>query len=87
MKDKMQARQDFIEMIKHSWTYNRMTKQEKDCCIHILRECELLGTYKQRWIILHSAYYSYLVGIGYPRRDEPCRDWRPEDKEELELAF
>lgn len=66
--NKEKAFSDFMEMIRNSWTYDRMTDDEKrrlakafewvDCC-------GLVGTYKQRLAILHIAYNAFLQGIGY----------------------
>lgn len=59
----------FIEMIKNSWTYEKMTPNEKQACILTLtsnRSIDALkGTYKQRWAILNALYGAYLDGLGY----------------------
>ena len=61
---------NFDEMIKNSWTYDRMTIAERKKWDEILfneyptRDC-LKGTYNQRWKILNALYRAYLMGIGY----------------------
>ena len=60
----------FDEMIKNSWTYNKMTIEEKSKWNNILyseyptRDC-LKGNYNQRWKVLNALYRAYLIGIGY----------------------
>ncbi len=60
---------DFIKMIQASWTYNRMTENEKAKIIETLNHVRtidaLKGTYKQRWNILNAIYGAFLAGIGY----------------------
>lgn len=60
---------DFDKMIEKSWTYAKMTQQEKDKWYEILtsnrtKEC-IKGTYKQKWTILNAIYGAYLFGLGY----------------------
>jgi hypothetical protein len=79
-KDKEKVLEDFINMIKDSWTYARLTKEEKENFIdhlswqrtkHILK-----GTYKQRWETLNELYWFYLLGIGYKDFN-----WRESERE------
>lgn len=69
MKNKETAKQDFVKMIKNSWTYNRMTQEEKDACLSCFTtmkvEKAMKGTYENRWSVLHALYEAYLKGIGY----------------------
>jgi len=65
LKDKNQARTEFIKMTLESWTYEKMTNAEQ---IDIILELELLqvqGTYYQRWEQLQNEYKSFLASIGY----------------------
>ena len=69
--------QEFITMIKNSWTYEKMTQKEKerlhDIFYHTITEKALKGKTEARWQILQAIYYSYLEGIGYDNfnwRDE-----------------
>lgn len=60
---------DFHNMIINSWTYDKMTKLEKETWIKVLKHVEvtkcLRGTYEARWSILQAVYHSYLLGLGY----------------------
>ena len=66
---KENALNDFIRMIKDSWTYEKMTKEERKRLLELLshpRTNEILkGNYKQRYENLNAIYYAYLVGLGY----------------------
>lgn len=78
---KENALQDFISMIKKSWTYAKLTNDEKEnlnIAFSDLRVANALrGNYKQRWDILHSIYASFLYGVGY--RNEV--NWRSAGEE------
>lgn len=69
VKDKNRVMSDFDDMIKNSWTYDKMTKEEKDKWVDVftsVRTCDAInGTYEQRWKILQAIYGAYLNGIGY----------------------
>lgn len=66
---------DFLEMIKKSWTYDRMTREEKEKIHVILLDCRttdnIKGTYRQRWEALNAVYFAFLIAIDY---NGP--DWR-----------
>ena len=86
MQNKETAQQDFIEMIKKSWTYGRLTEQEKGDCIRLLtdRTCRALkGTYSQRWEVLHAIYSGFLAGLGYFRNPVA---WREENTESIPFS-
>lgn len=81
-KIKENATQDFLEMIKHSWTWNKLTKEEKDQFEkgwHIVVDCwsgsdrAIKGSYHDRWTTLQAMYHMFLRGIGYDN-DNPR--WR-----------
>ncbi len=68
--EKEKTTEKFLEMIKNSWTFEKMTKEEQKRCINLIlddtRVIEAVkGTAKQRWAILNSCYASYLIGLGY----------------------
>lgn len=68
---------DFVGMIEKSWTYDKLTKEEREQFYltfnsERIREA-LKGTYIQRWNILQAIYYAFLAGIGY----DGCT-WREE---------
>ena len=60
---------DFKVMIEKSWTYEKMTSEEKDNWERVLNDIRtitcLKGNYDTRWNILQALYMSYLIGIGY----------------------
>ena len=69
-KMKENAYTDWFEMIFNSWTWVRLTDDEKTTFTNQMDGwCNyrglLIGTYKQRWEILNELYYMYLLGIGY----------------------
>ena len=71
---------DFINMIEESWTYNKMTIDEKKRLNNVfndIRTSKLLKyDDKHKWEILQAVYASYLQGIGYDNFN-----WRCDDKE------
>lgn len=67
-KPKEKAFPDFMEMTRNSWTYQRMTEEEKSRCETALRSAaslDILGSYNQRYSALNGVYYGFLLGIGY----------------------
>lgn len=74
-KTKENAAQDFLEMIKKSWTWERLTKEEKDQFMKAWEtvtiawtgngESAVKGTYKHRWRICNAMYHMFLAGVGY----------------------
>ena len=71
--------QDFKQMIYNSWTYNKMTPQEKHQWEEVLEHVKitnvLKGTYSQRWETLQAIYHSFLLALNY------TWNWREEEKE------
>lgn len=59
----------FMDMIKNSWTYDRLTEAEKRTINrHLIDKYSLgciKGTNKARWDILNLIYFTYLLGLGY----------------------
>lgn len=68
-KEKENAINDFYNMIKMSWTYEKLNDEEKNKLIELLTseriKSTIKGDYKTRWSILDSLYYAFLIGIGY----------------------
>lgn len=64
-KTKENAIHNYIIMTLDSWTYDRMTEDEKKRCIDALKYAKVAGAYNTRWEILHSIYYAFLQGLGY----------------------
>lgn len=79
MKNKDFVFTDYLEMIKKSWTYARMTKEEREKIQEILTSGrikeDIKGTYQQRRQALNSLYYAFLIGIGYDNTD-----WRGDNE-------
>lgn len=70
MKDnKEMAMSEFCEMIRKSWTYGRMTVEEKARCFSAIQWTHeqgiLRGNFNARWAILQGVYNAFLSGIGY----------------------
>ena len=66
---------DFLLSIFGSWTFQRMTEEEREKCLDALNWGASAGAVKgaknARWLILQALYNAFLVGIGY---DGP--NWR-----------
>ena len=69
MKNKENIIEDYQQMVYKSWTYEKMTPQEKHQWAEVLDLLQiteaLKGTYKQRWAILQAIYFSFIMGLGY----------------------
>lgn len=63
--EKEQALEKFMEMIKQSWTWERLTKEEIERFYECIDRSILFGTFKQRWQHLNDIYFSFLMGLGY----------------------
>ncbi len=71
---------DFTKMICESWTFGRLTTEEKMNCLNVLKwACNhsLRGDYKTRWNTLHATYYGFICALGY--MNNPA-DWRGDNK-------
>ena len=69
----------FYDSIKKSWTYARITEEEKIRLENVLystqtKEC-VKGIYIQRWRILQAIYNSFLMALDY----KPI-GWREEEQ-------
>lgn len=71
---------DFCEMVRHAWTFHRMTEEEQGKCWDALRfaaeQNVLKGVYSARWMILQAIYRAFLAGMGYH-----SGNWREPDAE------
>jgi SRSO17 transposase len=60
---------DYIAMIKDSWTYGKMAPEEQATIIELLKSGRTIeavkGCKKTRWAILNAIYNAYLMGLGY----------------------
>ena len=81
-KEKENAYNYFVNTIKNSWTFKKLTEQEKqnlqEVFFSVRTENAVKGSFKQRVEILNAIYFSFLKALNY----EPI-DWR----EEKELNF
>ena len=69
MKDKNLAKQEYLEMIKKSWTWAKLTEKEREKFSELLEHpCSAIvirGNYDQRWEACEALYHTYLEGLGY----------------------
>lgn len=60
---------DYIEMIKNSWTYERLTSEERKRLIDLFNHVSVLNSLKytkdHKWDVLHDVYYSFLIALEY----------------------
>lgn len=60
---------DHYEMIKNSWTYAKLTNEEKERLnLLVYDNCvrkSIKGTYNQRYEMLNILYRAFLLGVGY----------------------
>ena len=78
-KIKENAIQDFLEMIKKSWTWARLTEKEKNQFKEAFEtvtvswsncgDNAIKGTYRDRWITCQAMYHLFLAGVGYDTND------------------
>ena len=59
----------FWQMIRISWTFERLTEQEQERLHKVIfstqTENAVKGTFEQRWAILHAIYTSFLMALDY----------------------
>ena len=65
MKYKEQAYIDFMRLIKNSWTWSRITADERARFVEVVNTIKLSGTYDQRHEQLRGAYAGFLAGLNY----------------------
>lgn len=70
IKPKERAVSDFVGMIEHSWTWDRMTGDEQSKLLALYYDDPgtkraIVGSYEQRWMVCNAILRSYLSGIGY----------------------
>ena len=68
-KNKENAQTDWTDMIVKSWTWEKLTREErKKFGDELNKETTkkiISGTYRQRWEILSALYSMLLEGCGY----------------------
>lgn len=76
MKHKENAVDDFLRMIRQSWTWKRLTEGERNRFIEVLHQVRVSGTYDQRYEQANNFYHAFLYGAGYSpigwREPEPA---------------
>ena len=69
MVNKENAIKDYLAMIKQSWTWSKLTNDERNKFGDELNKETtkkiISGTYRQRWEILNVLYSMFLEGCGY----------------------
>ena len=68
-KNKENAQTDWTDMIVKSWTWEKLTREErKKFGDELSKETTkkiISGTYEQRWETLNTLYSMFLEGCGY----------------------
>ena len=71
-KDKENAYSEYDKMIRKSWTYARLSEEEKKRWDYIFEEVTknkykvITGNFNSRWKQLHNIYEAFIIGLGYP---------------------
>lgn len=67
MKIKENAKSDFLKMIFKSWTWARLTDQEKVKFVDLISNdnYNISGNYLQRYNAYNFGYFAFLQGLGY----------------------
>lgn len=78
-KNKENAMKDWIENIKKSWTWEKLTQEERNRFIKLINsygaKLVVKGSYNDRYLILQALYHSFLTALNY----NPT-NWREEEK-------
>ena len=68
-KNKENAQTDWTDMIVKSWTWEKLTREERNKFGDELNKETtkkiISGTYEQRWETLNTLYSMFLEGCGY----------------------
>lgn len=71
-RNKENAVNDWMEMIRKSWTYELFSEDEKNAFQEVIETLTsksinaIKGSYKDRWTMMHCLYKAFLAGAGYP---------------------
>ena len=83
-KDKDNAVLDFYDMIQKSWTYARLTENERKRLAKAFSDvdCQRMvsGSYTQRWMQCQAIYRAFLLALDY----KPL-GWREPENSEAPL--
>ena len=81
-KKKENAIYNYIIMMEASWSYARLTDDEKKRLIDSIewseKQGQIIGSYEQRWNILQAIYHSFINALDY----KPI-GWRKTDDDYL----
>lgn len=59
----------FIENIKNSWTFEKLTESEQKKFYNLFNSTRIRehikGTEKQKYSFLNDIYFAFLMGLGY----------------------
>lgn len=67
MKKKEDALDEFVDMVRKSWTFGRLTTAERDKLWEAFEFAarHLRGNFDARWATLQTVYNAFLLGVGY----------------------
>ena len=86
-KNKENAVAEFENVIKNSWTYDRMTEEEKNSLWEkmgdFVRQGHVSGSFDQRWRTLQAMYGMFLAGLGNVNNP----NWRDHEDKAPEGSF
>ena len=68
-KDKNLAQQEWLDMISHSWTWAKLTVEERAKFValfaHPCSNVVIKGSYEQRWEACEALYHAFLEALNY----------------------
>lgn len=68
-KEKENALIHYVAVIARSWTFARMTPEERDNLMGVFEDVRtvygLRGNWEARWNILQAVYGAFLAALGY----------------------
>ena len=66
-KPKENAIDEFVDMVRKSWTFGRLTTSERDALFEAFEFAgrHLRGDFDARWATLQAVYNAFLLGVGY----------------------
>ena len=64
---RIETREQFMKMIRNSWTWARLTEEEAKRCEKVISKFPLIAFREKRhiWDALHEVYGAFLEGTGY----------------------
>lgn len=65
MTNKENIKEDYLKFIENSWTWEKLTKEERQRFFLVVKKTKIFGTYEQRKEILQSIYLAFLYGLDY----------------------